>query len=176
LPAAVTGRLAGRAASTRARATVLLACALLACALAAGCGSGPAQVAVPHPDAGTRRLCQALSQRLPGRLGGRTRRAVSPPSPLTAAWGDRPIVLRCGVPLPAGMAPTAELTVVNGISWFPAGSAAGSGPGPAVFTEVGRQGRVEVTVPASGDLAGPVLVSLSNLIGSVIPARPGGGL
>lgn len=152
---------------------------LLACALAAGCGTGAVQVAAPHPDTGTRRLCGALSRRLPARLDGHARRAVSPRSPLTAAWGDPPIVLRCGVPLPAGMAPTAELTVVNGISWFPAGSAApgsASGSGPAVFTEVGRQARVEVTVPASGEPAAPVLVRLSDLIAAVIPARPDGGL
>lgn len=152
---------------------------LLAWVLAAGCGSGAVQAAAPHPDAGTRRLCGALSQRLPGRLDGHARRAVSPRSPLTAAWGDPPIVLRCGVPLPAGMAPTAELTVVNGISWFPAGSAASqsaSGSGPAVFTEVGRQARVEVTVPASGEPAAPMLVRLSDLIAAVIPARPDGAL
>ena len=160
-------------------AVSLLACALLACVLMAGCGSGAVQVSAPHPDSGTRRLCQALSQRLPGRLVGHARRAVTPRSALTAAWGSPPIVLRCGVPLPAGMAPTAELTVVNGISWFPAGSAAsgpGPGSGPGVFTEVGREARVELTVPASDEPAAAVLVRISDLIAAVIPGRAGGTL
>ena len=148
---------------------------LVVCVLAAGCGSAAVQVEVPHPDTGTRRLCQAFSRRLPGTLNGHGRRAVSPRSPLTAAWGDPPIVLRCGVPRPAGMAPTAELTVVNGISWFPAGSAA-TGSGPAVFTEVGRQARVELTVPASDEPAADLLVRISDMISSEIPATSGGTL
>ena len=161
------------------RMQVCAAVSLLGCLLAAGCGSGALQVTAPHPDPGTQRLCQALSQRLPGRLDGHARRAVTPRSALTAAWGSPPIVLRCGVPLPAGMPPTAELTVVNGISWFPAGSAApgaGSGSGPGVFTEVGRQARVELTVPATDEPAAAVLVRISDLIAAVIPARPGGTL
>jgi hypothetical protein len=154
----------------------LVAC-VLACLLVAGCGSGAVPAAAPSPGGATRRLCEVFSQRLPGRLDGHERRAVSPRSPLTAAWGDPPIVLRCGVPLPAGMAPTAELTVVNGISWFPAGSAAaGGGSGPAVFTEVGREARVELTVPASDEPAASALVRVSDLIASVIPARPDGTL
>jgi hypothetical protein len=148
--------------------------------LATGCGSGAVQVAPPHPDARTARLCGALARRLPGRLDGQARRSVSPDSALTAAWGDPPIVLRCGVPVPPGLAPTAELTVVNGISWFPepgaAGSGGGSGSGSAVFTEVGRQARAEVAVPASDEPAGPVLVPLSDVIAAVVPAAPGGGL
>lgn len=148
----------------------------MAC-IAAGCGSAAVQVAPPNPATATRRLCQELAHTLPSRLAGHDRRIVSPSSPLTAAWGDPPVVLRCGVPLPASMPPTAELTVVNGISWFPAGSAAtGSGSGPGLFTEVGRQARVELTVPATDEPAGPILVRLSDLITSVIPARPDGSL
>lgn len=149
----------------------------MTCLLAVGCGAGAVHVAPPNPGTDSRRLCQMLAHKLPSRMSGHDRRAVSPASPLTAAWGDPPVVLRCGVPLPASMPPTAELTVVNGISWFPAGSAAsGSGSGPGLFTEVGRQARVELTVPPADEPAGRILVRISDLIRSVIPARPDGGL
>ena len=85
--------------------------------------------------------------------------------------GDPAIALRCGVPLPAALTPTAELTVVNGVSWFPEppGSAA-----PTRFTEVGREAYVEVTVPARYAPAGPILVAISNVLAPAIPAKPRG--
>ena len=97
------------------------------------------------PAAGRGRRCAALARGLPPRLDGQPRRAVNPSSPLTAAWGNPPIVLRCGVPLPAALTPTAELTVVNGVAWFPEPAGAAT---PARFTEVGREAYVELTVPA----------------------------
>jgi hypothetical protein len=73
-----------------------------------------------------------------GPAGGRNPtalRGARRQAPLTIAWadppsgepargtdcclGDPPIVLRGGVPLPRRLRPAAELTVVNGISWFP---------------------------------------------------------
>jgi hypothetical protein len=80
-------------------------------------------------------------------------------------------MLRCGVALPAALAPTAQLTVVNGVAWFPepAGSAM-----PGRFTAVGRQAYVEVVVPAVDSPAGPILVAVSDAIAAVVPAKPGG--
>jgi Protein of unknown function (DUF3515) len=138
-------------------------------------GSGPGGSAVrlvpPRPARATTRRCAALAGLFPSRLDGHARRSASPSSPLTAAWGDPPIALRCGVPLPAALTPTAELTVVNGVSWFPEppGSAT-----PTRFTGVGRQAYVEVTIPARYAPAGPILVAISNVLARAIPAKPGG--
>ena len=155
--------------------------ALAAGVLLAGCGHGSAGGGAagsgavrlapppPAPPAGARGA--ALARRLPPRLGGQPRRTVRPDSPLTAAWGNPPITLRCGVPLPAALTPTSELVVVNNVSWFaePAGSAT-----PSRFTAVRREAYVEVGVPARYAPAGPILVAVSNAIGPAVPAKAGG--
>ncbi len=136
-------------------------------------GSGNAAVALvpPRPAPAVTARCAALVRTLPARLQGRPRRAVRPSSSLTAAWGNPPIALRCGVPLPAALTPTTELTVVNGVSWFPQppGSAT-----PTRFTEVGREGYVELTIPGRYAPAGPILVAISNALAPVIAAKPDG--
>jgi uncharacterized protein DUF3515 len=149
--------------------------------LLAGCGRGDAgagvagdgavRLAPPHPAPPAAARCAALARRLPSRLGGQPRRTVSPASPLTAAWGNPPITLRCGVPLPAALTPTSELVAVNGVSWFaePAGSAT-----PSRFTEVRREAYVEVGVPARYAPAGPILVAVSNAIAPAVPVKAGG--
>jgi hypothetical protein len=149
---------------------------LLAGCGAGGSGSGGAGAAAtrlvpPSPPPAVRAYCAALARELPSRLGGLARRAVVPSSPLTAAWGNPPIVLRCGVPFPAALAPTAVLTVVNGVAWFPqpAGSAT-----PSRFTAVGREAYVDLGVPARYAPAGPLLVTISNAIAAAVPAKPGG--
>ncbi len=63
-------------------------------------------------------------------------------SQYAAAWGDPRIVLRCGVPTPAGYEKTSEMVVVNGVSWFAQEQTAGY-----LFTAVGRSPVVEVYVP-----------------------------
>jgi hypothetical protein len=63
--------------------------------------SGP--VAVPVPSASAALVvssCRALIAALPDRLDtGVRRRPVSGDGTRTAAWGDPPVTLRCGVPL-----------------------------------------------------------------------------
>lgn len=64
-------------------------------------------------------MCAHLNTLLPGRLESLGSRVVEPHSPLTHAWGDPAVVLRCGVARPAGYSPkSSETTVVNGVTWF----------------------------------------------------------
>jgi Protein of unknown function (DUF3515) len=144
---------------------------LAGCGGAGAAGSGAVRLAPPHPAPPVRARCAALTRRLPSRLGGQPRRTVRPGSPLTAAWGNPPITLRCGVPLPAALTPASDLVAVNDVSWFaqPAGSAV-----PSRFTAVGREAYVEVGVPARYAPAGPILVAVSNAIAAAVPARAGG--
>ena len=155
-----------------------VAAGAVACLLLAGCASGGAghgdaavRLVAPSPAPDASRYCAALARTLPARLDGHRRRAVSPGSALTAAWGKPPIELRCGVRLPAALTPTAELTVVNGVSWFPQPPGAAT---PTRFTEVGREAYVELTIPASYAPAGPILVAVSNALAPVIPAKASG--
>jgi len=99
------------------------------------------RVAVPDgPAAG----CARLHDALPGSLDGRDARDTEPASERTAAWGDRPVVLRCGVPRPSGLAADSELVEVDGVAWY-----LGAGSPPYVFTTVGRGTYVELRVPGS---------------------------
>ena len=108
----------------------------------AGCTGSPA-VPVTVPD-GHGAGCGRLHHELPDSLDGRDRRDTEPASARTAAWGTPPVVLRCGVPRPEGLAADSELIEVEGVSWyldeqFP----------PYVFTVVDRGTYVQVRVPRS---------------------------
>ncbi len=99
-------------------------------------------MSAPTPDAASAEVCARVAAALPGTLAGAERRTVTPAAPTTAAWGDPPIVLRCGVPRPAALQPTSVLADVDGVSWFPEQLTAGS-----LFTTYGRQAYVEVAIP-----------------------------
>ncbi len=73
-------------------------------------------------------------------------RPTTPASPLTAACGDPAVVLRCGVPRPAGLRPTSDVIAVEGVEWFLVESAEGY-----TFTTIGRTANVALTVPAEVD-------------------------
>ena len=77
--------------------------------------TGPVDVPAPQVDAATRASCTALAAALPVEVDpGVERRPVSGDEQLTAAWGDPPITLECGVPEPDRLA---EPVTVNGVSW-----------------------------------------------------------
>ena len=112
-----------------------------------GCSNGP-PVAVQPPDAHVAG-CHRLHDALPDSVDERERRETTPPSARTAAWGDPAVVLRCGVPRPAGLTPTAEVVVVDGVAWFLAEQSSSRGSPPYVFTSTGHKTYVEVRVPGS---------------------------
>jgi hypothetical protein len=156
----------------------LLSAALLAGALLTGCGSDeppstppPVHVPVPAVDDGQRRACTSLAGALPQEIDpGVRRRAVSGDSTLTAAWGDPPVILTCGV-APADEAQ--ELLSVNGLEW----SVQDTG-GAVRWTTQGLPVAVAVEVPdhyANGaelvnPLAAPILRTLGPPVG---PSSPG---
>jgi hypothetical protein len=125
-------------------------------------------VPVEPPDAGpeARAVCERLAARLPDRLDDDARRSTEPDSPMTAAWGERALVLRCGVPPPPGLLPTSDVIVVEDVSWFLV--EAGSG---YAFTTVGRTVGVELTVPSTVDRseATAPLVDLAPAIKRAVP-------
>jgi hypothetical protein len=125
-------------------------------------------VRVELPDAGpeTRAACERLAARLPDRLDDAARRSTEPDSPMTAAWGDPALVLRCGVARPPGLRPTSDLIVIEDVDWFLVESESGY-----AFTTVGRTVGVELTVPADVDRseATAPLVDLAPAIKRAVP-------
>jgi hypothetical protein len=75
--------------------------ALAAALLLAGCQGGDSAVDVEPVrslPAATSAVCEAVTRALPASIArGVTRRDVAPDRRTTAAWGDPPVVLRCGV-------------------------------------------------------------------------------
>ena len=127
------------------------------------------RVEPPTPDPATAALCELLDAALPDRLDGADRRPATPDSPLTAAWGDPALVLRCGVPRPAALGPTSDLLEVEDVAWFLVETDAGY-----TFTTTGRTANVELTVPAEVDRteATAPLVDLAPAIKRVVSEVP----
>jgi hypothetical protein len=132
---------------------------------------GPVTVAPPPSSAAAARGCPAVVSRLPVVLDGRHARPAVPASPYVAAWGEPPLVLRCGVPRPPAFVRTSELSEVNGVRWLPERQ-----PDGVRWTVVDREVYVEVLIPA-GTTGGPI-VDLSAAISQALPAhrpQPGPG-
>jgi hypothetical protein len=109
--------------------------------------------------------CSRLVDHLPSRLERLAPRLVAPRSPLVHAWGHTPVVLRCGVPTPAGYAADSAQTVeVNGVSWFQ--EVAGK---TVVWTAIRQEANVELRVPTSYQAQGAFLVDLADPIKTAIP-------
>ena len=133
---------------------------------ASGGDLGPVTVAAPPSSAAAARGCPAVISNLPVVLDGHKSRPAHSVSPYVAAWGDPPIVLRCGVPRPAAFVQTSTLTAINGVQWL-----AQRQPGAMLWTAVDREVYVEVSVPAG--YSGAVVVDLSAaLIQALPPRRP----
>ncbi len=92
------------------------------------------------------------------------RREVTPNSPLTAAYGDPPVGVRCGVPQPAGLGPEALLITVDDVDWFAEELSSGWR-----MTTVGRVAAVEITVDAVHGPAPSVAADLTPAITKTIP-------
>jgi uncharacterized protein DUF3515 len=97
--------------------------------------------------------CARLAAALPAKVDDLHRRSTQPSVPTVAAWGDPPVVLRCGVGQPAGLTATSQLSGVNEVDWYVDEQAT-----QRVWTTFARAANVEVSIPNSHDPAvGPVV-------------------
>ena len=129
----------------------------------------PVAVAPPPGSAGAARHCPRMVAALPHTLTDLPARGVDPPSPYAAAWGEPPVLLRCGVPRPAGFVVGTQTIVVNGVTWYPEPHGSWT-----IWTAVDRPVYLELTVP-TGYASGPV-ADLSVLVARTLevqPVRPG---
>ncbi|MEJ7705186.1 MAG: DUF3515 domain-containing protein [Geodermatophilaceae bacterium] len=120
------------------------------------------EVETPEVTPDADRLCPTLMGGLPLTLADSRARPVRSASPYAAAWGDPPIVLRCGVPRPPGLAADSSVFEINGVAWFTE-----PGEDDTVWTAVDREVYVDVRVP-SGQASGPVAL-LSVVITDRLP-------
>jgi hypothetical protein len=116
--------------------------------LLAGCsGSGHSVDVDGPPLSGARaRACADLLGALPDHVDDQARMSVRGTG-YTAAWGDPPIELRCGVPKPAQFDRYAACQTVNGVDWFIPESQQTGRAVDITMTAVGRAEYVEVQIP-----------------------------
>ncbi|HEY3866709.1 MAG TPA: DUF3515 family protein [Actinocrinis sp.] len=137
---------------------------------------GPVSVAVPTvTSARAIAECAALTKDAPDTVGGQTRRSTSPASPLTAAWGDPAITLRCGVPEPSVLVPgspdydpSAEEIYANGVAWLYSQTSSGY-----QFIAAQRAVFIEVDVPAAYQPETDAAIDLCATIIEAVPRDDG---
>ncbi len=115
--------------------------------LASGCSLGPVEVDAPELSGTAAEACADLVRSLPDRVDGAGRTEIEPEGAPAGAWGDPPIVLRCGVPMPDAFDRFATCQVTNGVGWFIPQDEMTGEPGPITMTTIGRDVNVEVRLP-----------------------------
>ncbi|MGC4943219.1 DUF3515 domain-containing protein [Kribbella sp. DT2] len=129
-------------------------------AVLTACGSDPVPIAVPEPAPEVTDACTPLVKALPPKILDAEPRDTDPPSPLTAAYGDPPIEITCGVSPPAGMAEAqSQCFEVNGVGWY--AKEAGNG---VIFTTIGRKLYVEIAVPKTYSPEANALTDVSDAV------------
>jgi len=124
-------------------------CDLLAAGLLAGCaGGGSVAVEAPAPSARDRVACERILAALPDTLAGEERRSVTPADAPGTAWGDPPIVLTCGVEMPAEFDEFATCVEANGVDWFVPAEQVEDDSRDVTFSTAGYRPIVELSVPA----------------------------
>ena len=111
------------------------------------CACGPLRVAPTSPTGMNKQECQAILKALPDKLDGQSRVPTSG-SAYAVAWGDPPVVLRCGVPRPTDFDETLGCQGANGIMWFVPSRVIDDQDSDVLMTSIGRSTNVEVLVPA----------------------------
>ncbi len=120
----------------------------------AGCG-GPLLIAAPELDAEAAGSCRSFVGALPDSVGDQERREVE--GETVAAYGDPPIVVRCGVPRPAEL--ISNCLRVNGVDWY-----LSDVTDKVVALTVGREPSVEVQIPDAYGTSSAALVDVGDAV------------
>jgi len=136
--------------------------ALLACLVLAGCQGSSVRVDTYPTTKGSALDCAALLGDLPPKVAGQSRRLVV--DDLAGAWGDPPIVLRCGVEKPVALKPDSQCHDVNGVGWLAEEQSDGW-----LFTTIGRKHYLSLEVPSDYEPAADALADLADLVARHVP-------
>jgi hypothetical protein len=140
-----------------------VACLAALAVLVSACG-GPVGVDVPALGPAEESNCSELVGALPDTVDGAARRDVDPEDAPAAAWGDPPILLRCGVEMPREYDDFATCQETNGVGWFiPEEQMTGS-PRAITMTTIGRDVNIEVSMPVEHFPPANTMVDLSGAI------------
>ena len=137
----------------------------------------PLTIAPLPPNPAADADCVKVIGKLPVELAGLSPRRVFSSSAAIVAWGDPPVVLKCGVGRPAGLtAGSGDFVVDSGtgagrtVEWFPVKTATAT-----TFTSIDRAVYVELTVPASrqpSDVLPPISAAVAAALPAVCQAYP----
>jgi hypothetical protein len=132
--------------------------------------TAPATGPVPVPARGlapdVAAVCRRVVAGLPATIAPGARRPVSGDVEYSAAYGDPPVVLRCGTAMPS-VPSTAVLPGLNGVCWY-----AVAVGGSTEWTTVDRTVPVTVVVPGPADGSAQSVIAFSNPIARADPPRP----
>jgi hypothetical protein len=106
--------------------------------------------------------CAALLGDLPPTVADQPRRLVV--DNVAGAWGDPPIILRCGVEKPAALKPDSQCHEVNGVGWL-----AEEQPDGWLFTTIGRKYNLSLEAPADYEPAADALADVADLVRRHVP-------
>jgi hypothetical protein len=139
--------------------------------------TGPLAVApVDSPDAtgpDCAALLAALPTELPGPDGPLAPRPVAQAEQLPGvrAWAaaPRPVVLRCGLPRPVELTPTAALLEINGVRWLQLDDGL---PEPVQVSYIAVDRPVYVAVTSPVDAGSGPLQAVSDVVRTTLPVTP----
>lgn len=131
--------------------------------IGAACAEPPLSVDSPSVSGAASRQCGALVEAAPDTVAGAEQREVES-SGVALAWGEPPVIVRCGVPVPSALAPGARCDTVDEVDWFTRRRDDGY-----VFATIGRAVTVEVLVPSSYEPPADALVDLGAAVRSTVP-------
>jgi len=134
-----------------------------------GCGIGAVEIDEHAVARGAQQACDELMGALPDVVDDAVRRDVEPAQPGVAAWGQPPIILRCGVGEPTGLDPTLAVLDVSGVGWRSL-----DGEGGTFFYTDDRVAVVEVAIPNDYAPEAEVLVDLAQAVDSTIATLSAG--
>jgi hypothetical protein len=132
-------------------------------ALCAGCGGNDVHIDGTGATGAARTACEALVRALPSHVADQKQRRTTG-SKLGAAWGDPPIVLRCGVGRPADYDPVTGCQTVNGLDWYVPEKGMNDQSVDVVMTTIGRDPSVQVQLPAQYRPPATAMVDLAPAI------------
>jgi uncharacterized protein DUF3515 len=124
--------------------------------------TGPVAMTAPPLSEREQVVCRALLSRLPAALAGLAQRPVTAGPEQNTAYGEPPITVACGGPAPS-YEPDAEVNPWEGVCWQPAVT-----PDASVWTVLGREVPVRVSVPTSYDGPFQLVLEFSRPIAGTI--------
>ncbi len=133
---------------------------------ATACADAPVELDNPNLDDADRATCVALVDDLPETLAGEERRLVAPAAAPGAAWGDPPIVLRCGADLAEPDADV-ECLEANGVDWFVTTADDEDPEADATVTAAGYRPSLTVAIPGDHQPEG-----VASVTAALAPSSP----